>query len=88
MLIDWMLFCIGVFVVYKWRNQIKYSLLSYNCYYAIHSSAKLQSPPIFVFFFCSHEVYHKQEVLTRSDVYLTIITLIHWIKIYLVLLHV
>jgi len=50
----------------------------------MHNSAKLQSLPIFVLFFCScNKVYCKQEVhrfvFTRSDSHLT--TIIHCIKL-------
>ena len=53
----------------------------------MHSSEKIQSSPLYVLDFClCDKVYHKQEVcflfvFTRSEGHLTIITLIHWIKI-------
>ena len=56
----------------------------------MHSSAKTQSSPLYVLYFCCDvwcdKVYHKQEVcflfvFTRSEGHLTIITLIHWIKV-------
>ena len=54
--------------------------------WAMHSSAKLQSPPLSVLLFCScDKVHHKQKirflVFTKSDSELTNITLLNWFKI-------
>jgi len=101
-LILWAIYLILSYLILSYLI-LSYLILSYLLYNSkriyifldvmcrIHRSAKLQSPPLSVLFFCScDDIYQTGSapsfVFTRSHCHLTIITLIHWIKIDHVLL--